>query len=397
MLVGLKILFVIAIMGGIIAYMGDKLGTKIGKRRISLFGIRPKHTSILVTIVTGLLVAATTVGVLTITSQSVRTALFGMDQLRAEMNSLNEEVAKKTQELVDGQAKLDASKKELAERTSELDVVKADVVASREEMEEARAARDAMGQELVSVQDAYKESASKLVDLQAARKVMEAHIGDLQVTQKELEFGLTHLREGTIIFRVDELLSQALVRPGLTEEESRLAISNILNDTNGLILRKLGLEESQSVIYVSRTNIDEATKTITNAKEPMVVQVIAAGNVIVGEPAVAEIHVYPQQLIYKNEAVIDSIIIQGGGNGRYNMINFLREVNAKAKAKGVIPDTLTGDVGNISSDELVAIIKRIDSTLGKVRVEAIAAGDTYSSGPVQIHLRVTDVSEFTVE
>ena len=59
MLVGLKILFIIAIMGGLIAYMGDKLGTKVGKRKMSLFGLRPKHTSIIVTIVTGLLVAAT--------------------------------------------------------------------------------------------------------------------------------------------------------------------------------------------------------------------------------------------------------------------------------------------------------------------------------------------------
>lgn len=58
MLVGLKILVIIAIMGGLIAYMGDKLGTKVGKRRMSLFGLRPKHTSIIVTIVTGLLVAA---------------------------------------------------------------------------------------------------------------------------------------------------------------------------------------------------------------------------------------------------------------------------------------------------------------------------------------------------
>ena len=103
MLVGLKILIIIAIMGGLIAYMGDKLGTKVGKRRMSLFGLRPKHTSIIVTIVTGLLVAAATVGVLTITSQSVRTALFGMDQLRADMNQLTAEVTAKNAELKRGQ------------------------------------------------------------------------------------------------------------------------------------------------------------------------------------------------------------------------------------------------------------------------------------------------------
>ena len=66
MVVGVKILIIIALMGGLIAYMGDKLGTKVGKRRMSLFGLRPKHTSIIVTIVTGLLVAAATVGVLSL-------------------------------------------------------------------------------------------------------------------------------------------------------------------------------------------------------------------------------------------------------------------------------------------------------------------------------------------
>ena len=72
MLVGVKILIIIALMGGLIAYMGDKLGTKIGKRRMSLFGLRPKHTSIIVTIVTGLLVAAATVGVLKCANRIVR-------------------------------------------------------------------------------------------------------------------------------------------------------------------------------------------------------------------------------------------------------------------------------------------------------------------------------------
>ena len=140
MLVGLKILIIIAIMGGLIAYMGDKLGTKVGKRRMSLFGLRPKHTSIIVTIVTGLLVAAATVGVLTFTSQSVRTALFGMDQLRADMNRLNAEVSAKNEELAKGQALLEANKKELSERLTEIETIRKEVETRRVELEEARAA-----------------------------------------------------------------------------------------------------------------------------------------------------------------------------------------------------------------------------------------------------------------
>jgi len=131
MVVGVKILIIIALMGGLIAYMGDKLGTKVGKRRMSLFGLRPKHTSIIVTIVTGLLVAAATVGVLSFTSQSVRTALFGMDQLRADMKHLNEEVAAKTQELIRGKALLEQNKQELEERMAEIEQIRREVEATK--------------------------------------------------------------------------------------------------------------------------------------------------------------------------------------------------------------------------------------------------------------------------
>ena len=53
----------------------------------------------------------------------------------------------------------------------------------------------------------------------------------------------------------------------------------------------------------------------------MVIQVVAAGNIIAGEPAVATIHVYPQQFIYKNGEVIHSAIMDGGPNAQSAMLN----------------------------------------------------------------------------
>ena len=177
MLVGIRILIIIAIMGGLIAYMGDKLGTKVGKRRMSLFGLRPKHTSIIVTIVTGLLVAAATVGVLTITSDSVRTALFGMDKLKAEMADLSSAVEAKNKELQEQQAKLNKSRAELASRTSELETVKSEVQATQTKVEEARAARDSMGEELVSIQQAYSEMNNQLAYIiVTGKQIGRAHV-----------------------------------------------------------------------------------------------------------------------------------------------------------------------------------------------------------------------------
>src|SRR3712207_8674593 len=52
-----SILLLLALCG-FIAYIGDLLGRRLGKQRLSVFGMRPKHTAILLTIVTGALIAA---------------------------------------------------------------------------------------------------------------------------------------------------------------------------------------------------------------------------------------------------------------------------------------------------------------------------------------------------
>ena len=71
-----------------LAVLGDSVGSKYGKKRISLFGLRPKHTSKLITAMTGALIAVGVLGVMSVFSQDVRTALFGMKLLRQQMYSL---------------------------------------------------------------------------------------------------------------------------------------------------------------------------------------------------------------------------------------------------------------------------------------------------------------------
>ena len=221
---------------------------------------------------------------------------------------------------------------------------------------------------------------------------MEAHIKDLQNTQEQLQNGIIHLREGTILFQVDQLLAQAVVRPGLSAEDSNATIKHIIDDTNQLVLRRLGIEDQgQAVVYVDRQNIEVATQKLIESKTPMVVQVVAAGNIISGEPAVALIQVYPQQFIYKNNEVIYSTVMDGGSNAQASMLQFLKQVNEKAKAKGIIPDSLSGDIGTIPGDDLFTAIRRVSTMHGKVHVEAYVDGDTYSSGPVHLKLRITQM------
>ena len=128
-----------------------------------------------------------------------------------------------------------------------------EVDATKAELASAQAAKDATEAELATLQASYDEVSKKLADLEATRAKMEAHIKDLQTTQEQLQNGIIHLREGTILFQVDQLLAQAVVRPGLSEEDSHAAIKNIIDDTNKLVLRRLGIEDQgQAVVYVER-------------------------------------------------------------------------------------------------------------------------------------------------
>ena len=86
---GVLLIVVLIITGGAIAFIGDRLGSKVGKKKLSIFGLRPRHTSIIVTIFTGVCITTLTFGVMAAASQNVRTgALWAMEKLNQKIQEL---------------------------------------------------------------------------------------------------------------------------------------------------------------------------------------------------------------------------------------------------------------------------------------------------------------------
>ncbi|MDD3114373.1 MAG: DUF3084 domain-containing protein, partial [Anaerovibrio sp.] len=117
---GVVLILVLITTGGAIAFIGDKLGSKVGKKKMTMLGLRPKHTSILVTIVTGVLITTTTLGVMSVMSENVRTALFGMERLNRNMQQARAELAEASAEMAMAKAEQSKIQKELNETRSEL-------------------------------------------------------------------------------------------------------------------------------------------------------------------------------------------------------------------------------------------------------------------------------------
>jgi Protein of unknown function (DUF3084) len=68
-------LLLIVVVSGGIAYLADNLGRKLGKKRLTIFGLRPRHTAALGVILTGVFVSLLTILFVGIVSYDVRSWL----------------------------------------------------------------------------------------------------------------------------------------------------------------------------------------------------------------------------------------------------------------------------------------------------------------------------------
>ncbi|MCK9225840.1 MAG: DUF3084 domain-containing protein [Candidatus Muirbacterium halophilum] len=80
----------ILMFSGLIAYIGDMVGFRVGKKKISLLGLRPKQTATMITVAFGILITSLTMIFGLIVSDDVRVALFMIDNIKAEIREKEE-------------------------------------------------------------------------------------------------------------------------------------------------------------------------------------------------------------------------------------------------------------------------------------------------------------------
>lgn len=84
-----NIALVMAVAGGV-AYVGDRVGHQVGRRRMSLYGIRPRYTSTIIAIATGMVIALLISLVAIFASQEVQTAFFRLGTLNKQISDLQD-------------------------------------------------------------------------------------------------------------------------------------------------------------------------------------------------------------------------------------------------------------------------------------------------------------------
>lgn len=401
---GIMLIVVLVLTGGVIAFIGDRLGSKVGKKKLSLFGLRPRHTSILVTIITGILITTVTFGILAIASKDVRTALFGMNKLKAELNEKQSMLEEASGALVNVKNDLNTTKEEYAKS-------KKDLEETQEDLEIAQQAAELLRQEQVALQNRNQELWSDnqtLIEhnqslaennqfLLVNNESLKADNLELEKTNNDLQEGIENIRERPIIYRVGELLASGVIK----KTDDPVKIQNDLNQiialANSKIIDRLGTEGSKDGVWIYPIEYQKAMDRLKQAKGDTVIRLIVAANLVKGDPVLTELEMHPNRVVYQeNEFVYQKIynVPIDGSNSEMLISDFLRNVNMTAINNGILPNPLTGTVGVINGNQIYAIEKALAENRGKdVLISAFASADTEVLGPLRLHIYLKNETE----
>ena len=392
MFIGAAMFLVLIIMGGAIAFLGDRIGSKVGKKRLTLFGLRPKYTSVIVTIISGILISFTTIAVLAVVNENVRVALFGLSQLQAEMDSLNQEIKVKNRELEKGKMQLEARNKEYE------DVTKKSEETSKE-LDRVESQRLYMESELASVQQAYDEaqagvekSAEEIEALEQTKNELNKNISNLNEEKKALLNNIYALREGQVMFQAGQLITSVTVDEHMSRDQSVKVLDSVLNDINNMLKQQMNIKEDNvNLIRISEADFNDAVNQVTDGKTKKLVRVVAAQNLIRGERLVIDFDIHDSRLIFsKGETIYKGNLdnYQGIKNYDLKVLRFLKDLNRYAQSKGVLPDPITGNVGVLEGQELMNVIQKVKNFGGNCILTVTVVRDVYSQGPLAIDVKV---------
>lgn len=401
---GIMLIVVLVLTGGVIAFIGDRLGSKVGKKKLSLFGLRPRHTSILVTIITGILITTVTFGILAIASKDVRTALFGMNKLKAELNEKQSMLEEASGALVNVKNDLNTTKEEYAKSKKNLEETQEDLEIAQQAAELLRQEQVALqnrNQELWSDNQTLIEHNQSLVEnnqfLLANNESLKADNLELEKTNNDLQEGIENIRERPIIYRVGELLASGVIKKTDDPVKFQNDLNQIIALANSKIIDRLGTEGSKDGVWIYPIEYQKAMDRLKQAKGDTVIRLIVAANLVKGDPVLTELEMHPNRVVYQeNEFVYQKIynVPIDGSNSEMLISDFLRNVNMTAINNGILPNPLTGTVGVINGNQIYAIEKALAENRGKdVLISAFAAADTEVLGPLRLHIYLKNETE----
>jgi uncharacterized protein (DUF3084 family) len=439
---GYTLILAILILGGIIATLGDRIGTKVGKARLSIFNLRPRDTATVVTIATGGMISASTLGILLLFSGQLRDGLFRLESIRSELassqqqkqkiesdlNSAKNEQEKAQQRLGEINTSLVQALRKQSETQALLQSVESKFEKADEDLQKAskqeadlrdriqsltqeqeklqtessqlKQEKERISGELTSIsrdretlKQKVGESEQRLVAIEKQRIDLTSEIASLESAREQLLSSLAALRKGNVAIFADQILAVGVVRPNLTATELRQASMQLLTQAELNAREFLSFLPDQApkepVIKITDAQIEILLNRLKDGQS-YVIRILSAGNFLKRETkiAIAADVTLNRQIFAKGEEIAT---LQFSPNLTPQVLASKVEqlfllVSFRARREGVLGDPITGKVGNFPPDALTELFKIASELKSPYEIRAVAKDVIFPATTLTIEL-----------
>ncbi len=382
---GWLLILALLLLGGVLSTLGDRLGSKVGKARLSLLGMRPRRTAVVITVLTGSLISAISLGLMLLVSDRLRTGLFELDQLERRLRDGREDLER-------SQRELSAAEQDRALARTQLAMVEDQAQALRKELAPLQAQRRQLELERdrLTLEIGTKDADIRRNRDELARLNSRINAGARELQQ--LETNLIALRRGDVVISSGQPLEIAKVRIE-QPSQAKPVIEALLRQTNINVYQRVlpGQVPNRQILLVPRSDITKLEGILSKPGD-WVVSVISAANVLKGERQVVA---FPD--VRRNKRVVQageqlaSTVLEGDERSPEQVRSLLNLLLAAAyntvKRNGSLASGLQFDAASVS--QLTAELT--NRPAGQVvQLQAISRRNSDLVEPVAVEIRAVN-------
>ena len=379
---GWLLILALLVLGGVLSTLGDRLGSRIGKARLSLFQLRPRRTAVLITVLTGSVISAMSLGLMLLVSQRLRVGLFELDQLEARLQTSRSQLAASTIERNRAEQDRSRSQGQLHQAEQQLGTLRkslAPLLAQRRQLE---AERNRLGRDVRARDADIRRNEAELAQV---RGRITASTKEL----KDLETNLIAFRRGDVVITSGQTLASAKVTVERAEQ-AKSVVNTLLQQANLNAFRRVlpGQPADRQILLVPKIDVAKLEEMLTK-RGSWVVSIVSAANVLRGEKQVLAFpDLRPNRQVIQAGEVLASTTIEGELrnsdqlNRRLNLL--LAAAYAKAQRQGTVVDGL-----QVDANALTQLNRNLSERPNGqvVQLAAVAVNNADTPDPVVVEVR----------
>ena len=424
---------------GFIAYIGDLLGRRFGKKRLTLFGMRPKHTAIILTIATGVVIAGFTFLVALLIVPGFRQAVTQGEKLVGQNRRLRQANASQAAE----NGRLEHANGTLSSTNAGLQKTNTELSQTNGTLKRTNETLNQQSTELRGKNDALTHANTELAghnsELRGTNSRLEADNSRLQGEQKKLQANADLLKQQVVslktiannyrkeqyIYRRDQPIDQRVIPHGAPAQLLRTTVVNLIYSAEKTA-REHGARSvaANKALYLvpppdypkDRASSEEMVRdwliqqAAHAAQKPQFWRVVAQENVIGGKPVPARLEWYTNDLVFKPGDLVKAPGVgcwwpvdgskTSEGDIVKELVFFLRaNVNRAARKQQIVPDA-DGSVGSdqgLDWNQIIRVAHQVQEINGNAVVVARARQETRRAGPLYVNLEAYPVNDHLPE